>query len=50
MKYMDKKYNLGTTKNICRKTKKMKGGGWGLSAAFTNMQKGGGWGSSILEN
>lgn len=27
MKYMDKKYKLGTTKNICRKTKKMKGGG-----------------------
>ena len=27
MKYMDKKYDLGTTKNICRKTKKMKGGG-----------------------
>lgn len=27
MKYMDKKYGLGTTKNICRKTKKMKGGG-----------------------
>lgn len=27
MKYMDKKYGLGTTKNICRKTKKMSGGG-----------------------
>jgi hypothetical protein len=27
MKYMDKKYKLGTTKNICKKTKKMKGGG-----------------------
>jgi len=27
MKYMDKKYNLGTTKNICKKTKKMKGSG-----------------------
>ncbi len=27
MKYMDKKYRLGTTKNICKKTKKMKGGG-----------------------
>lgn len=27
MKYMDKKYGLGTTKNICRKTKKMRGGG-----------------------
>ena len=27
MKYLDKKYGLGTTKNICRKTKKMRGGG-----------------------
>ena len=26
MKYMDKKYDLGTTKNICKKTKKKKGG------------------------
>ena len=26
MRYMDKKYGLGTTKNICGKTKKQKGG------------------------
>ena len=50
MKYLDKKYKLGTTKNICRtRKKKQKGGGWGMANALQNVMKGG-WGSPVLAN
>ena len=38
MKYMDKKYKLGTTKNICKKTKQMKGGNQELIADMQNLK------------